>query len=232
MFLIHSGRNWQTWWCLIFVQSAKTTQHLLMFTTLKPSSTDQLADTCWKISESIYFFRPLQTLKLTKKLLCRSSGSVFLMMRQLIFAMTRLGQPLCRTQRILSMATYKSSLSSMLSFKRRVLYLQTAVAPIKLMIPWLAKRLFPSFLSKSVPVKWCCCRCQGPWNLWWWCASEIPSVIPSFYLLTQRSFKTRPLRKFRRPASQRGLQALRAKTNRIGLLAGAVAEQEFLVGDL
>ena len=225
---------------LIFVQSAKTTQHLLMFTTLgnviyRPIH--ELADIRWKdigehLSQTITNFETNEEILYVEVVDQFDDGTTY-------FAATRLGQ-IKRVERkeLTPWRTYKSKSVKYAKLKDETDQI-VAVAPIKLDDVLLISRngYALRFNIEEVPVVGAKAAGVKAMNL------KEDDVLQSaficntssFYLLTQRgSLKRVSIEEI--PATsraKRGLQVLRElknKPHRI-FLAGAVAEQDF-VGDL
>ena len=225
---------------LIFVQSAKTTQHLLMFTTLgnviyRPIY--ELADIRWKdigehLSQTITNFETNEEILYAEVVDQFDDATTY-------FATTRLGQ-IKRVERkeFSPWRTYKSKSVKYAKLKDETDQI-VAVAPIKLDDVLLISQngYALRFNIEEVPVVGAKAAGVKAMNL-----KEddiLQSVFicntPSFYLLTQRgSLKRVSIEEI--PATsraKRGLQVLRElknKPHRV-FLAGAVAEQGF-VGDL
>ena len=225
---------------LIFVQSAKTTQHLLMFTTLgnviyRPIH--ELADIRWKdigehLSQTIANFETNEEILYVEVLDQFDDATTY-------FAATRLGQ-IKRVERkeFTPWRTYKSKSVKYAKLKDETDQI-VAVAPIKLDDVLLISQngYALRFNIEEVPVVGAKAAGVKAMNL------KEDDVLQSaficntssFYLLTQRgSLKRVSIDEI--PAtsrSKRGLQVLRElknKPHRV-FLAGAVAEQGF-VGDL
>ena len=225
---------------LIFVQSAKTTQHLLMFTTLgnviyRPIH--ELADIRWKdigehLSQTITNFETNEEILYVEVVDQFDDGTTY-------FAATRLGQ-IKRVERkeFTPWRTYKSKSVKYAKLKDETDQI-VAVAPIKLDDVLLISRngYALRFNIEEVPVVGAKAAGVKAMNL------KEDDVLQSaficntlsFYLLTQRgSLKRVSIEEI--PATsraKRGLQVLRElknKPHRV-FLAGAVAEQGF-VGDL
>ena len=225
---------------LIFVQSAKTTQHLLMFTTLgnviyRPIY--ELADIRWKdigehLSQTITNFETNEEILYVEVVDQFDDATTY-------FAATRLGQ-IKRVERkeFSPWRTYKSKSVKYAKLKDETDQI-VAVAPIKLDDVLLISRngYALRFNIEEVPVVGAKAAGVKAMNL------KEDDVLQSaficntssFYLLTQRgSLKRVSIEEI--PATsraKRGLQVLRElknKPHRI-FLAGAVAEQDF-VGDL
>jgi len=225
---------------LIFVQSAKTTQHLLMFTTLgnviyRPIH--ELADIRWKdigehLSQTITNFETNEEILYVEVVDQFDEGTTY-------FAATRLGQ-IKRVERkeFTPWRTYKSKSVKYAKLKDETDQI-VAVAPIKLDDVLLISQngYALHFNIEEVPVVGAKAAGVKAMNL------KEDDVLQSaficntssFYLLTQRgSLKRVSIDEI--PATsraKRGLQVLRElknKPHRV-FLAGAVAEQGF-VGDL
>lgn len=225
---------------LIFVQSAKTTQHLLMFTSLgnviyRPIH--ELADIRWKdigehLSQTITNFEANEEILYAEVLEQFADATTY-------FAATRLGQ-IKRVERkeFTPWRTYKSKSVKYAKLKDETDQI-VAVAPIKLddilLISQNGYALrfnieeVPVVGAKAAGVKAMNLKEDGVLQAAFICNTS------SFYLLTQRgSLKRVSVEEI--PATsraKRGLQVLRElknKPHRV-FLAGAVAEQGF-VGDL
>lgn len=225
---------------LIFVQSAKTTQHLLMFTTLgnviyRPIH--ELADIRWKdigehLSQTITNFETNEEILYVEVVDQFDDATTY-------FAATRLGQ-IKRVERkeFTPWRTYKSKSVKYAKLKDETDQI-VAVAPIKLDDVFLISQngYALRFNIEEVPVVGAKAAGVKAMNL------KEDDVLQSaficntssFYLLTQRgSLKRVSIEEI--PATsraKRGLQVLRElknKPHRV-FLAGAVAEQGF-VGDL
>ena len=225
---------------LIFVQSAKTTQHLLMFTTLgnviyRPIH--ELADIRWKdigehLSQTITNFETNEEILYVEVVDQFDEGTTY-------FAATRLGQ-IKRVERkeFTPWRTYKSKSVKYAKLKDETDQI-VAVAPIKLDDVLLISQngYALRFNIEEVPVVGAKAAGVKAMNL------KADDVLQSaficntssFYLLTQRgSLKRVSIDEI--PATsraKRGLQVLRElknKPHRV-FLAGSVAEQGF-VGDL
>ena len=225
---------------LIFVQSAKTTQHLLMFTTLgnviyRPIH--ELADIRWKdigehLSQTITNFETNEEILYVEVVDQFDDATTY-------FAATRLGQ-IKRVERkeFTPWRTYRSKSVKYAKLKDETDQI-VAVAPIKLDDVLLISRngYALRFNIEEVPVVGAKAAGVKAMNL------KADDVLQSaficntssFYLLTQRgSLKRVSIDEI--PATsraKRGLQVLRElknKPHRV-LLAGAVAEQGF-IGDL
>lgn len=225
---------------LIFVQSAKTTQHLLMFTTLgnviyRPIH--ELADIRWKdigehLSQTITNFETNEEILYAEVVDQFEDTTTY-------FAATRLGQ-IKRVERkeFSPWRTYKSKSVKYAKLKDETDQI-VAVAPIKLDDVLLISRngYALRFNIEEVPVVGAKAAGVKAMNL------KADDVLQSaficntssFYLLTQRgSLKRVSVEEI--PATsraKRGLQVLRElknKPHRV-FLAGAVAEQSF-IGDL
>lgn len=225
---------------LIFVQSAKTTQHLLMFTTLgnviyRPIH--ELADIRWKdigehLSQTITNFETNEEILYVEVVDQFDDATTY-------FAATRLGQ-IKRVERkeFTPWRTYKSKSVKYAKLKDETDQI-VAVAPIKLDDVFLISKngYALRFNIEEVPVVGAKAAGVKAMNL------KEDDVLQSaficntssFYLLTQRgSLKRVSIEEI--PATsraKRGLQVLRElknKPHRV-FLAGAVAEQDF-VGDL
>ena len=225
---------------LIFVQSAKTTQHLLMFTTLgnviyRPIH--ELADIRWKdigehLSQTITNFETNEEILYAEVVDQFEDATTY-------FAATRLGQ-IKRVERkeFSPWRTYKSKSVKYAKLKDETDQI-VAVAPIKLDDVLLISRngYALRFNIEEVPVVGAKAAGVKAMNL------KADDVLQSaficntssFYLLTQRgSLKRVSVEEI--PATsraKRGLQVLRElknKPHRV-FLAGAVAEQSF-IGDL
>ena len=225
---------------LIFVQSAKTTQHLLMFTTLgnviyRPIH--ELADIRWKdigehLSQSITNFETNEEILYAEVVDQFDDATTY-------FAATRLGQ-IKRIERkeFSPWRTYKSKSVKYAKLKDETDQI-VAVAPIKLDDVLLISQngYALRFNIEEVPVVGAKAAGVKAMNLK---ADDVLQAAficntSSFYLLTQRgSLKRVSIDEI--PATsraKRGLQVLRElknKPHRV-FLAGAVAEQGF-VGDL
>ena len=225
---------------LIFVQSAKTTQHLLMFTTLgnviyRPIH--ELADIRWKdigehLSQTITNFETNEEILYAEVVDQFDDATTY-------FAATRLGQ-IKRVERkeFSPWRTYKSKSVKYAKLKDETDQI-VAVAPIKLddVLLISQKGYALRFNIEEVPVVGAKATGVKAMNLK---ADDVLRVTficntSSFYLLTQRgSLKRVSIEEI--PATsraKRGLQVLRElknKPHRV-FLAGAVAEQGF-VGDL
>ncbi len=226
--------------CLIFVQSAKTTQHLLMFTTLgnviyRPIH--ELADIRWKdigehLSQTITNFETNEEILYVEVVDQFDDATTY-------FATTRLGQ-IKRVERkeFTPWRTYKSKSVKYAKLKDETDQI-VAVAPIKLDDVLLISQngYALRFNIEEVPVVGAKAAGVKAINL------KADDVLQSaficntssFYLLTQRgSLKRVSIDEI--PATsraKRGLQVLRElknKPHRV-FLAGAVAEQGF-IGDL
>ena len=225
---------------LIFVQSAKTTQHLLMFTTLgnviyRPIH--ELADIRWKdigehLSQTITNFETNEEILYVEVVDQFDEGTTY-------FAATRLGQ-IKRVERkeFTPWRTYKSKSVKYAKLKDETDQI-VAVAPIKLDDVLLISQngYALRFNIEEVPVVGAKAAGVKAMNLKEddILQSAFICNTPSFYLLTQRgSLKRVSIEEI--PATsraKRGLQVLRElknKPHRV-FLAGAVAEQGF-VGDL
>lgn len=225
---------------LIFVQSAKTTQHLLMFTTLgnviyRPIH--ELADIRWKdigehLSQTITNFETNEEILYAEVVDQFDDATTY-------FAVTRLGQ-IKRVERkeFSPWRTYKSKSVKYAKLKDETDQI-IAVAPIKLDDVLLISQNgyslrfnieeVPVVGAKAVGVKAMNLKADDALQAAFICNTS------SFYLLTQRgSLKRVSIEEI--PATsraKRGLQVLRElknKPHRV-FLAGAVAEQDF-VGDL
>ena len=225
---------------LIFVQSAKTTQHLLMFTTLgnviyRPIH--ELADIRWKdigehLSQTITNFETNEEILYVEVVDQFDDATTY-------FTATRLGQ-IKRVERkeFTPWRTYKSKSVKYAKLKDETDQI-VAVAPIKLDDVLLISQngYALRFNIEEVPVVGAKAAGVKAMNL-----KEddiLQSVFicntPSFYLLTQRgSLKRVSIEEIPVTSrAKRGLQVLRElknKPHRV-FLAGAVAEQGF-VGDL
>ena len=225
---------------LIFVQSAKTTQHLLMFTSLgnviyRPIH--ELADIRWKdigehLSQTITNFETNEEILYVEVVDQFDEGTTY-------FAATRLGQ-IKRVERkeFTPWRTYKSKSVKYAKLKDETDQI-VAVAPIKLDDVLLISQngYALRFNIEEVPVVGAKAAGVKAMNLKEddILQSAFICNTPSFYLLTQRgSLKRVSIEEI--PATsraKRGLQVLRElknKPHRV-FLAGAVAEQGF-VGDL
>ena len=225
---------------LIFVQSAKTTQHLLMFTTLgnviyRPIH--ELADIRWKdigehLSQTITNFETNEEILYAEVVDQFDDATTY-------FAVTRLGQ-IKRVERkeFSPWRTYKSKSVKYAKLKDETDQI-VAVAPIKLDDVLLISQngYALRFNIEEVPVVGAKAAGVKAMNLKEddILQSAFICNTSSFYLLTQRgSLKRVSVEEI--PATsraKRGLQVLRElknKPHRV-FLAGAVAEQEF-VGDL
>ncbi|RRN47621.1 DNA topoisomerase IV subunit A [Streptococcus halitosis] len=225
---------------LIFVQSAKTTQHLLMFTTLgnviyRPIH--ELADIRWKdigehLSQTITNFETNEEILYAEVVDQFDDATTY-------FAATRLGQ-IKRVERkeFSPWRTYKSKSVKYAKLKDETDQI-IAVAPIKLDDVLLISQNGYSlrFNIEEVPVVGAKAAGVKAMNLKTDDALQAAFICntSSFYLLTQRgSLKRVSCEEI--PATsraKRGLQVLRElknKPHRV-FLAGAVAEQGF-VGDL
>lgn len=225
---------------LIFVQSAKTTQHLLMFTTLgnviyRPIH--ELADIRWKdigehLSQTITNFETNEEILYAEVVDQFDDATTY-------FAATRLGQ-IKRVERkeFSPWRTYKSKSVKYAKLKDETDQI-IAVAPIKLDDVLLISQNGYSlrFNIEEVPVVGAKAAGVKAMNLKTDDALQAAFICntSSFYLLTQRgSLKRVSIEEI--PATsraKRGLQVLRElknKPHRV-FLAGAVAEQGF-VGDL
>ena len=225
---------------LIFVQSAKTTQHLLMFTTLgnviyRPIY--ELADIRWKdigehLSQTITNFETNEEILYAEVVDQFDDATTY-------FATTRLGQ-IKRVERkeFSPWRTYKSKSVKYAKLKDETDQI-VAVAPIKLDDVLLISQngYALRFNIEEVPVVGAKAAGVKAMNLKEddILQSAFICNTPSFYLLTQRgSLKRVSIEEI--PATsraKRGLQVLRElknKPHRV-FLAGAVAEQGF-VGDL
>ena len=225
---------------LIFVQSAKTTQHLLMFTTLgnviyRPIY--ELADIRWKdigehLSQTITNFETNEEILYAEVVDQFDDATTY-------FATTRLGQ-IKRVERkeFTPWRTYKSKSVKYAKLKDETDQI-VAVAPIKLDDVLLISQngYALRFNIEEVPVVGAKATGVKAMNLKEddILQSAFICNTPSFYLLTQRgSLKRVSIEEI--PATsraKRGLQVLRElknKPHRV-FLAGAVAEQDF-VGDL
>ena len=225
---------------LIFVQSAKTTQHLLMFTTLgnviyRPIY--ELADIRWKdigehLSQTITNFETNEEILYAEVVDQFDDATTY-------FATTRLGQ-IKRVERkeFSPWRTYKSKSVKYAKLKDETDQI-VAVAPIKLDDVLLISQngYALRFNIEEVPVVGAKATGVKAMNLKEddILQSAFICNTPSFYLLTQRgSLKRVSIEEI--PATsraKRGLQVLRElknKPHRV-FLAGAVAEQGF-VGDL
>ena len=225
---------------LIFVQTAKTTQHLLMFTTLgnviyRPIH--ELADIRWKdigehLSQSITNFETNEEILYAEVVDQFDDATTY-------FAATRLGQ-IKRVERkeFSPWRTYKSKSVKYAKLKDETDQI-IAVAPIKLDDVLLISQNGYSlrFNIEEVPVVGAKAAGVKAMNLKVDDALQATFICntSSFYLLTQRgSLKRVSIEEI--PATsraKRGLQVLRElknKPHRV-FLAGAVAEQGF-VGDL
>ena len=225
---------------LIFVQSAKTTQHLLMFTTLgnviyRPIY--ELADIRWKdigehLSQTITNFETNEEILYAEVVDQFDDATTY-------FATTRLGQ-IKRVERkeFSPWRTYKSKSVKYAKLKDETDQI-VAVAPIKLDDVLLISQngYALRFNIEEVPVVGAKATGVKAMNLKEddILQSAFICNTPSFYLLTQRgSLKRVSIEEI--PATsraKRGLQVLRElknKPHRV-FLAGAVAEQDF-IGDL
>ena len=225
---------------LIFVQTAKTTQHLLMFTTLgnviyRPIH--ELADTRWKdigehLSQTITNFETNEEILYAEVVDQFDDATTY-------FAATRLGQ-IKRLERkeFSPWRTYKSKSVKYAKLKDETDQI-VAVAPIKLDDVLLISQngYALRFNIEEVPVVGAKAAGVKAMNLKADDALQAAFICntSSFYLLTQRgSLKRVSCEEI--PATsraKRGLQVLRElknKPHRV-FLAGAVAEQGF-VGDL
>ena len=225
---------------LIFVQSAKTTQHLLMFTTLgnviyRPIH--ELADVRWKdigehLSQTITNFETNEEILYVEVVDQFDEGTTY-------FAATRLGQ-IKRVERkeFTPWRTYKSKSVKYAKLKDETDQI-VAVAPIKLDDVLLISQngYALRFNIEEVPVVGAKAAGVKAMNLKGDDVLQSAFICntSSFYLLTQRgSLKRVSIDEI--PATsraKRGLQVLRElknKPHRV-FLAGAVAEQGF-VGDL
>ncbi|HET0715668.1 TPA: DNA topoisomerase IV subunit A [Streptococcus pneumoniae] len=225
---------------LIFVQSAKTTQHLLMFTSLgnviyRPIH--ELADIRWKdigehLSQTITNFETNEEILYAEVVEQFDDATTY-------FAATRLGQ-IKRVERkeFTPWRTYKSKSVKYAKLKDETDQI-VAVAPIKLDDVLLISQngYALRFNIEEVPVVGAKAAGVKAMNLKEddILQSAFICNTPSFYLLTQRgSLKRVSIEEI--PATsraKRGLQVLRElknKPHRV-FLAGAVAEQGF-VGDL
>ena len=225
---------------LIFVQSAKTTQHLLMFTSLgnviyRPIH--ELADIRWKdigehLSQTITNFETNEEILYVEVVDQFDDATTY-------FAATRLGQ-IKRVERkeFSPWRTYKSKSVKYAKLKDETDQI-VAVAPIKLDDVLLISQngYALRFNIEEVPVVGAKAAGVKAMNLKEddILQSAFICNTPSFYLLTQRgSLKRVSIEEI--PATsraKRGLQVLRElknKPHRV-FLAGAVAEQGF-VGDL
>lgn len=225
---------------LIFVQSAKTTQHLLMFTSLgnviyRPIH--ELADIRWKdigehLSQTITNFETNEEILYVEVVDQFDDATTY-------FAATRLGQ-IKRVERkeFSPWRTYKSKSVKYAKLKDETDQI-VAVAPIKLDDVLLISQngYALRFNIEEVPVVGAKATGVKAMNLKEddILQSAFICNTPSFYLLTQRgSLKRVSIEEI--PATsraKRGLQVLRElknKPHRV-FLAGAVAEQDF-VGDL
>ena len=225
---------------LIFVQSAKTTQHLLMFTTLgnviyRPIH--ELADIRWKdigehLSQTITNFETNEEILYAEVVDQFDDATTY-------FAVTRLGQ-IKRVERkeFSPWRTYKSKSVKYAKLKDETDQI-IAVAPIKLDDVLLISQNGYSlrFNIEEVPVVGAKAAGVKAMNLKADDALQAAFICntSSFYLLTQRgSLKRVSIEEI--PATsraKRGLQVLRElknKPHRV-FLAGAVAEQGF-IGDL
>ncbi|EPX88505.1 DNA topoisomerase IV subunit A [Streptococcus oralis subsp. tigurinus 2425] len=225
---------------LIFVQSAKTTQHLLMFTTLgnviyRPIH--ELADIRWKdigehLSQTITNFETNEEILYAEVVDQFDDATTY-------FAATRLGQ-IKRVERkeFSPWRTYKSKSVKYAKLKDETDQI-IAVAPIKLDDVLLISQNGYSlrFNIEEVPVVGAKAAGVKAMNLKADDALQAAFICntSSFYLLTQRgSLKRVSIEEI--PATsraKRGLQVLRElknKPHRV-FLAGAVAEQGF-IGDL
>ena len=225
---------------LIFVQSAKTTQHLLMFTTLgnviyRPIH--ELADIRWKdigehLSQTITNFETNEEILYAEVVDQFDDATTY-------FAVTRLGQ-IKRIERkeFSPWRTYKSKSVKYAKLKDETDQI-VAVAPIKLDDVLLISQngYALRFNIEEVPVVGAKAAGVKAMNLKADDALQAAFICntSSFYLLTQRgSLKRVSIEEI--PATgraKRGLQVLRElknKPHRV-FLAGAVAEQGF-VGDL
>ena len=225
---------------LIFVQSAKTTQHLLMFTTLgnviyRPIH--ELADIRWKdigehLSQTITNFETNEEILYVEVVDQFDEGTTY-------FAATRLGQ-IKRVERkeFTPWRTYKSKSVKYAKLKDETDQI-VAVAPIKLDAVLLISQngYALHFNIEEVPVVGAKAAGVKAMNLKEddVLQSAFICSTSSFYLLTQRgSLKRVSIDEI--PATsraKRGLQVLRElknKPHRV-FLAGSVAEQGF-VGDL
>lgn len=225
---------------LIFVQSAKTTQHLLMFTTLgnviyRPIH--ELADIRWKdigehLSQTITNFETNEEILYVEVVDQFDDATTY-------FAATRLGQ-IKRVERkeFTPWRTYKSKSVKYAKLKDETDQI-VAVAPIKLDDVLLISQngYALRFNIEEVPVVGAKAAGVKAMNLKEDDVLQSAFICntPSFYLLTQRgSLKRVSIEEI--PATsraKRGLQVLRElknKPHRV-FLAGAVAEQGF-VGDL
>ena len=225
---------------LIFVQSAKTIQHLLMFTTLgnviyRPIY--ELADIRWKdigehLSQTITNFETNEEILYAEVVDQFDDATTY-------FATTRLGQ-IKRVERkeFSPWRTYKSKSVKYAKLKDETDQI-VAVAPIKLDDVLLISQngYALRFNIEEVPVVGAKATGVKAMNLKEddILQSAFICNTPSFYLLTQRgSLKRVSIEEI--PATsraKRGLQVLRElknKPHRV-FLAGAVAEQDF-IGDL
>ncbi|WP_083307429.1 DNA topoisomerase IV subunit A [Streptococcus sp. HMSC062H02] len=225
---------------LIFVQTAKTTQHLLMFTTLgnviyRPIH--ELADIRWKdigehLSQTITNFETNEEILYAEVVDQFDDATTY-------FAATRLGQ-IKRVERkeFSPWRTYKSKSVKYAKLKDKTDQI-VAVAPIKLDDVLLISQngYALRFNIEEVPVVGSKAAGVKAMNLKAVDALQAAFICntSSFYLLTQRgSLKRVSIEEI--PATsraKRGLQVLRElknKPHRV-FLAGAVAEQGF-VGDL
>ncbi|WP_276593249.1 DNA gyrase C-terminal beta-propeller domain-containing protein, partial [Streptococcus sp. SM3] len=225
---------------LIFVQSAKTTQHLLMFTTLgnviyRPIH--ELADIRWKdigehLSQTITNFETNEEIRYVEVVDQFDEGTTY-------FAATRLGQ-IKRVERkeFTPWRTYKSKSVKYAKLKDETDQI-VAVAPIKLDDVLLISQngYALRFNIEEVPVVGAKAAGVKAMNLKGDDVLQSAFICntSSFYLLTQRgSLKRVSIDEI--PATsraKRGLQVLRElknKPHRV-FLAGAVAEQGF-IGDL
>ena len=225
---------------LIFVQSAKTTQHLLMFTSLgnviyRPIH--ELADIRWKdigehLSQTITNFETNEEILYVEVVDQFDDATIY-------FAATRLGQ-IKRVERkeFTPWRTYKSKSVKYAKLKDETDQI-VAVAPIKLDDVLLISQngYALRFNIEEVPVVGAKAAGVKAMNLKEddILQSAFICNTPSFYLLTQRgSLKRVSIDEILATSrAKRGLQVLRElknKPHRV-FLAGAVAEQGF-VGDL
>ena len=225
---------------LIFVQSAKTTQHLLMFTTLgnviyRP--VHELADIRWKdigehLSQTITNFETNEEILYAEVVDQFDDATTY-------FAATRLGQ-IKRVERkeFSPWRTYKSKSVKYAKLKDETDQI-VAVAPIKLDDVLLVSQngYALRFNIEEVPVVGAKAAGVKAMNLKADDALQAAFICntSSFYLLTQRgSLKRVSIDEISATSrAKRGLQVLRElknKPHRV-FLAGAVAEQSF-IGDL
>jgi len=225
---------------LLFVQSVKTTQHLLIFTTLGNviyRSVHELADIRWKdigehLSQTITNFETNEEVLYVEVVDQFEDATTY-------FAATRLGQ-IKRVERkeFSPWRTYKSKSVKYAKLKDETDQI-VAVAPIKLDdVLLISKNGYAlRFNIEEVPVVGSKAAGVKAMNLKVDDALQAAFICntSSFYLLTQRgSLKRVSIEEI--PATgraKRGLQVLRELKNRPHrvFLAGAVAEQGF-VGDL